>query len=254
MTMTAGPSNRKIVYFLPNVFTALNMACGLLSIIFAWQELFYQACMILILGVIFDSVDGRIARLTGTQSPFGEQFDSLSDMVSFGVAPALLMYTRFFFHSGRLGIIVTFIFILCGALRLARFNTNIGKSSHSNFFQGLPVPGAACALIGHTLLSLKIPLLGNWIEVAIGHTLFYALLMISNIPFCSFKDSPWVKAHKRGALAIILILIVLMFTYEEFSIIGLITTYVLSSLVYYFINRRRFHDIFSWISENDSDA
>ena len=244
--------NRRVVYFLPNVFTALNLACGFLCIVFAWKGLFYQSSMILILGVIFDSVDGRIARLTGTQSSFGEQFDSLSDMVSFGVAPAFLVYHRFFLESGRVGLVISFIFMLCGALRLARFNANIGKG-HPNFFQGLPIPGAAYALVGHTLLSIKIPILKQWPEIAMAHVIFYSLLMISNIPFCSFKDSPWVKAHKRGALAIIFILLVLMFIYEEFSIVALISIYVLSCLVYYFANRKHFYDMFSWISEKDND-
>ncbi|MCY4524585.1 MAG: CDP-diacylglycerol--serine O-phosphatidyltransferase [Halobacteriovoraceae bacterium] len=245
-------SNRRIVYFLPNVFTALNLACGFLSIIFSWKGLYYQASMILILGVIFDSVDGRIARLTGTQSNFGEQFDSLSDMVSFGVAPAILVYHRFLVEHGRLGMIFPFIFMLCGALRLARFNANIGKV-HSNFFQGLPIPAAAYAMVGHTLLSIKIPVIAEWPQLAMAHIFFYSLLMISNMPFCSFKDSNWVKAHKRGALAIIFILLVLMFVYEEFSILSLISFYVFSCIRYYFVNRKNFYDMFSWISEKDHD-
>ena len=246
-------SSRRIVYFLPNVFTALNMACGFLCMIFAWQGLYYQSCMILILGVIFDSVDGRIARLTGTQSSFGEQFDSLSDMVSFGVAPALLIYHRFFEKEGRLGILMAFIFLLCGALRLARFNANIGKG-HPNFFQGLPVPGAAYALVGYTLLSLQLPFLQELTELSMGYILFYSLLMVSNIPFCSFKDSPWVNAHRKGTLALIFVLLFLMFTYEEFSILILINIYVFSGLVYYFFKRKNFQEMFSWISERDHDA
>lgn len=92
---------KKIAFFLPNTFTALNMACGFASIVFAMKGQFYMGSMILLLGAIFDSVDGRVARLTGTQSSFGEQFDSISDVISFGMAPALLLYLRFFQEIGR---------------------------------------------------------------------------------------------------------------------------------------------------------
>ncbi|MEI8346972.1 MAG: CDP-diacylglycerol--serine O-phosphatidyltransferase, partial [Pseudomonadota bacterium] len=148
---------KKLAFFLPNTFTALNMACGFASIIFAQQGDFYKASMILILGAIFDSVDGRVARLTGTQSDFGEQFDSISDVITFGAAPAMLMYARFFTDLGRFGLVISFLYLLCGALRLARFNANIDKIS-SEFFQGLPIPGAALAQAGLVLTSLQYPI------------------------------------------------------------------------------------------------
>ena len=92
------PGGQKLAFFLPNTFTALNMACGFSSILFSFDGKFYNACLALILGAIFDSVDGRLARITGTQSTFGEQFDSLSDLVCFGVAPAFLVFRLFLFH------------------------------------------------------------------------------------------------------------------------------------------------------------
>ena len=103
------------------------MGCGFASVLFALDHRFVHACLVLILGGIFDMVDGRIARITGTQSHFGEQFDSLSDLVSFGMAPALIFYLKFLQPMGRLGKIAAFLFLLCGALRLARFNANIEK-------------------------------------------------------------------------------------------------------------------------------
>ena len=133
------------------MFTALNLGCGFFSIITVQQGLFFEACVLLIIGSLFDSVDGRVARMTGTNSNFGEQFDSISDVVSFGMAPAFLIYHRFLFDHGRLGIIVCFIFCLCGSLRLARFNANINDVS-SDYFQGLPIPMGALALIGYTLI------------------------------------------------------------------------------------------------------
>ena len=122
------PGGQKFAFFLPNTFTALNMACGFSAILFSFNGKFYNACLALILGAIFDLVDGRLARLTGTQSTFGEQFDSLSDLVCFGVAPAFLVYNCFFSEIGKLGLVVSFFYLLCGALRLARFNSNIEKS------------------------------------------------------------------------------------------------------------------------------
>ena len=141
---------KRIAFFLPNTFTALNMACGFSSVLFSFRGEFYYASMILLLGAIFDLVDGRVARLMNAQSTFGEYFDSLSDVVSFGVAPAFIMYNCFFKDFGRIGQVVAFVYLLCGALRLARFNANIEKVS-SNFFQGLPIPMAALALVGLVL-------------------------------------------------------------------------------------------------------
>ena len=128
--------NRRLAYFIPNTFTALNMACGFIAIIFAFHGEFYKACMFIVLGAIFDSVDGRIARMTNTQSSFGEQFDSLSDLVSFGVSPAIVYYFRFLADAGRPGMVACFFFMLCGALRLARFNATIDKNKSEYFHLG----------------------------------------------------------------------------------------------------------------------
>ena len=150
----------KLVFFLPNTFTALNMGCGFVAIMYSMQGSFYKACMFLVLGAIFDSVDGRVARLTGTQSSFGEQFDSLSDLISFGIAPSLIFYNKFLTGTGRIGIVIAFLFLLCGALRLARFNANINNVS-SDYFQGLPIPGAALAILSYILISLEFDIYFN---------------------------------------------------------------------------------------------
>lgn len=238
-------SSKKLAFFLPNLFTALNMACGFVAIILAVQGSYYIACLILILGAIFDSVDGRVARMMGTQSSFGEQFDSLSDAISFGFAPAMLVYTRFFTDLGRLGIAVSFLFLLCAALRLARFNANIEKVT-SQYFQGLPSPGAAMALIGLILLAEEFPIIENMTYLWLIYVLFYALLMVSNIPFNSFKNSPWVKRHKKLVFFMLMVIIIMTFTYEKFMIIGGITTYVLGSLIYFFTHKGALHDVVQW--------
>jgi CDP-diacylglycerol--serine O-phosphatidyltransferase len=227
------------------------MACGFFSIILGWKGEFYQASMILVLGAIFDSVDGRVARMTGTQSAFGEQFDSISDVVSFGVAPAFLVYNKFFNDLGRIGLITSFIFLLCGALRLARFNANIDKVS-SEYFQGLPIPSGALAMVGLTLFSSVVPEIMDFRPLIIGYVLFYSFLMISNIPFNSFKKSEWVRKHKKRVLFIIFSIIILTFLYEEIMIGGVIF-YVLGSLAYFFKNKGAMEDMFSWKSEHDDD-
>lgn len=245
---------RRLAFFLPNTFTALNMACGFFSVILGWRGDFYQASMILVLGAIFDSVDGRVARMTGTQSAFGEQFDSISDVVTFGVAPAFLVYNKFFMNMGRLGLITSFIFLLCGALRLARFNANIDKVS-SDFFQGLPIPSGALAIVGLILFTGEYPEAGiadhPWI--AIVYVLFYAFLMISNIPFNSFKNSAWVKSHKKRVLFIIFTVLILIVAFHEIMIGGLILLYVIGSLLYFFKNKGALEDMFHWKGEDDDD-
>lgn len=243
---------RRLAFFLPNTFTALNMACGFYSIILAFNRDFYPAAMILVLGAIFDSVDGRVARMTGTQSAFGEQFDSISDVVTFGVAPAILAYNKFFSELGRVGLITSFIFLLCGALRLARFNANIDKVS-SDFFQGLPIPSGALSIVGIVLFTDKFPELEVHSSVYIIYVLFFSFLMISNIPFNSFKKSEWVKKHKKRVLLMIFTLIALTFTYE-YVMIGLILIgYVTASLIYFFRHKSELENLFQWSSEYDEE-
>jgi CDP-diacylglycerol--serine O-phosphatidyltransferase len=218
---------RRLAFFLPNTFTALNMACGFFSVILGWRGEFYQASMLLVLGAIFDSVDGRVARMTGTQSAFGEQFDSISDVVTFGVAPAFLVYNKFFMNMGRLGLITSFIFLLSGAL----------------------------AIVGLILFTGEYPEAGimdhPWI--AIVYVLFYAFLMISNIPFNSFKNSPWVKSHKKRVLFIIFTILILIVAFHEIMIGGLILLYVLGSLLYFFKNKGALEEMFHWKGEEDDD-
>jgi CDP-diacylglycerol--serine O-phosphatidyltransferase len=244
--------DRRFAYFLPNTFTALNMACGFTAILLSMNGDFYKACMLIVLGAIFDSVDGRVARLTNTQSSFGEQFDSLSDLLSFGMSPALIYYFRFLTDAGRPGMIVAFLFVLCGALRLARFNANIDKNK-SDYFQGLPIPGGATAVIGLVLISLRFPEV-NLNFITVPYLLFYAILMISNVPFPSFKKSEWVSKHKKQVLAIIFAIIASLFIYEEVMIPLIITFYVVTSILYFLTHRKKFAGIFDWKEETEAEA
>ncbi len=247
--------NRRLAYFVPNLFTALNMGCGFTSVIMALKLDFYKACMFLVLGALFDLVDGRVARMTGTQSSFGEQFDSLSDLISFGLAPAVIFYLRFLSQTGRIGMVASFLFLLCGALRLARFNSNIDKVS-SEYFQGLPIPSASIAIIGSVLLSIELPYYLNYSYLtytALAYIAFYSLLMISNIPFPSFKNSPWVKNHKKQFLMLAFMLLASLFLYEELMVLVTITCYVFLSIFYFLAHRAKFKGIFDWNNDDDDE-
>jgi CDP-diacylglycerol--serine O-phosphatidyltransferase len=240
--------HRRFAFFLPNIFTALNMACGFAAILASINGEFYKACMLVVLGALFDSVDGRVARLTGTQSEFGEQFDSLSDLITFGITPAIIFYFRFLQDSGRVGIVLAFFFLLCGALRLARFNANIDKIK-SDYFQGLPIPGGATAIVSFVLLSLQVSEIPYVDIVSKIYILFYSILMISSIPFPSFKKSEWVKNHRKQVLMILFLILSSLFIYEEVMIPIIITVYVLLSFSYYLTHLKQFQGIFEWKNE-----
>lgn len=239
---------RQLAYFIPNTFTALNMACGFIAILYGFHGEFYKACMFIVLGAIFDSVDGRVARWTNTQSAFGEQFDSLSDLVSFGVSPAIVYYFRFLTDSGRPGMVACFFFMLCGALRLARFNANIDKNK-SDYFQGLPIPGGATAAISLIFLSFTFPEIVNYKPLTVAYLFFYAVLMVSSIPFPSFKKSEWVRTHKKHVLMIIFLIFASLFINEEIMIPAIITFYVVASLVYWLTHLKKFEGIFDWTDD-----
>jgi len=221
----------KIAYFIPNTFTAVNMGCGFFAILFAQKGMFYHACMLLVVASLFDSVDGRVARLTGTESSFGEQFDSICDVISFGVAPSMLVYYKFLIPYGRLGIIICFLFCLAGCLRLARFNANIDEVDPA-YFQGLPIPAGALALVGYTLLASEFKLPFPQIYFSVPYVLLFAYLMISNIPFYSFKKASFVKKYSKQMLLIVILVISLIFIYEEVMLFAVMMTYVLGCLLH----------------------
>lgn len=176
------------IYLLPNAFTTGALFCGFYAIVMAMNQRFDHACWAVFIAMILDGLDGRIARLTNTQSEFGAQYDSLSDMVSFGAAPALVIYEWSLRGLGKLGWIAAFVYCAGAALRLARFNTNIAVVD-KRFFQGLPSPAAASLVVGFILMMTDLEVSGiqlTWISWAIA--VFAGLTMVTNVPFYSFKD------------------------------------------------------------------
>jgi CDP-diacylglycerol---serine O-phosphatidyltransferase len=184
----------KGVYLLPNALTTANLFCGFYAIVMAMNNKFEHAAIAVFIAMVFDSLDGRVARLTNTQSAFGEQYDSLCDMLSFGAAPALIIYEWSLRGLGKLGWLAAFVYVAGAALRLARFNTNIGVVD-KRYFQGLPSPAAA-ALVAGLVWIVTDWRQAKWISwggpdmqwVALAFTVFAGLTMVSNAPFYSFKD------------------------------------------------------------------
>jgi CDP-diacylglycerol--serine O-phosphatidyltransferase len=182
---------RKGIYILPNAITLAALFSGFYGIVMAMNGRFDVACIAIFAAAVLDSLDGRVARMTNAQSAFGEQMDSLCDMVSFGAAPALIIYIWALKDLGKLGWIPAFVYISGAALRLARFNVNIGVVD-KRFFQGLPSPAAAALVIGLIWVMDDAGFKGvskiDWLAwTAFGVTLFAGLSMVTNAPFYSFK-------------------------------------------------------------------
>jgi len=179
---------RRGIYILPNLFTTASLFAGFYAIVQAMNDRFESAAAAIFVAMILDALDGRIARLTNTQSEFGAEYDSLADMVSFGAAPALVVYEWALKDLGKLGWIAAFIYCAGAALRLARFNTNTGVID-KRFFQGLPSPAAAALIAGMVAISLDNRLAADdlrWFACIL--TMFAGISMVSNVLFWSGKD------------------------------------------------------------------
>lgn len=200
---------RKGIYVLPNAITLAALFGGFYSIVMAMNGRFDQAAIGVFCAMVLDSLDGRVARMTNTQSAFGEQMDSLSDMVSFGAAPALIVYEWSLKGLGKLGWVAAFVYCAGAALRLARFNTNIGIVD-KRFFQGLPSPAAAALVTGLIWVmddaGWKAVSTVGWLTwTAFAVTLYAGLTMVTNVPFYSFK----VVGLKRTVPFIVIVAIAL---------------------------------------------
>lgn len=200
---------RKTLFILPNLITLSSVFCGFDSIRISaaaqGEEDFYRAALLIVFAMLFDMLDGRVARMTKTQSAFGLQIDSLADVVSFGAAPALLVYQWTLHRLALPGLIASFLFVACGAVRLARFNVlSMGESGKptkpSKYIVGLPIPGAAGILVSIVVANHAVAGAIGRAEYAwgmLGVTVFLSFLMVSTIKFRSFKD---VKLNLRTIL------------------------------------------------------
>ena len=239
MTNQKTSIRRRGIYLLPNLFTTGALFSGFYAITSAMNGRFETAAIAIFVAMILDGMDGRVARMTNTQSAFGVEYDSLSDMISFGAAPALVMYLWAFPTLGKLGLFAAFVHTAGGALRLARFNTQVATAD-KRFFQGLPSPAAAAILAGFILICLEfdydiMPLR----FFALLLTLTTGLLMVSNFRYYSFKDIDF-KGRVPFVVAIAVMLgIAFVMTQPQIMLFVLAFGYMLSGPAVTLVMRRK---------------
>jgi len=224
---------RKGIYVLPNLFTLAALFGGFYAVVMAMNGRFDLAAAGVFSAMVLDSLDGRVARMTNTQSAFGEQMDSLSDMVSFGAAPALIAYEWALKGLGRWGWIAAFVYCSCAALRLARFNVNTAVVD-KRYFQGLPSPAAAALVMGFIWLmnerGVK-PYDVPWVTFALA--LYAGLTMVTNVPFYSFKDFHMKRSVPFAVIVLIALAIALVNTYPPAVLFAVFCIYGVSGYVIY---------------------
>ena len=222
---------RRGIYILPNLFTTASLFCGFYAIVQAMNGRFEQASIAIFVAMIFDGLDGRVARMTNTQSAFGEQYDSLSDMVSFGAAPALIMYEWALRGLGKWGWTAAFVYCAGAALRLARFNTNIGVVD-KRYFQGLPSPAAAALVAGFVWIFNDLGIAGEEVRwYAFVLTLFAGVTMVSSIPYWSGKEINLRRSVPFMVIPAVALAYALVSSYPPGVLFALFLCYALSGYV-----------------------
>ncbi|MEI6818131.1 MAG: CDP-diacylglycerol--serine O-phosphatidyltransferase [Verrucomicrobiota bacterium] len=276
------------IYFLPNLMTACNLACGFFAVLMIFKGLievqkmsgdlapsakeyyeisrhYYEYAILLIFGsCLFDLLDGRLARLGGQESPFGQEFDSLADIISFGMAPAMLLSKAVLFPLGNIGWAIALIYLVCGAMRLARFNCLAAlpkKPGASSDFRGLPIPMAAGFIASLTFLLIDLYQkndndldLGAWKYILAGAMLGLSLLMISDIRYPSFKKVDW---RTRGTLGAIVIAVLLIFATIQFRYVMpvvLFSAFLLYGFIRPWISQRLRKEIEVEVDDDEEDA
>jgi CDP-diacylglycerol--serine O-phosphatidyltransferase len=233
------PARRRGIYLLPNIFTTLNLFAGFYAIVQGMNHEFEKAAIAIFVAMVLDSIDGRVARLTRTQSAFGAEYDSLSDMVSFGAAPALVMYEWALRGMGRIGWIAAFVYCVGAALRLARFNTQLSVAD-KRWFTGLPSPAAAALVAGMIWVFNDYEVRGDEVKwIAVGITVFAGITMVSNVRFYSGKDINLRRAVPFSVV-LVLVLALLLITIEPSHVLwGVMLAYGVSGYVYWLVQRHR---------------
>jgi CDP-diacylglycerol---serine O-phosphatidyltransferase len=207
------------IYLLPNLLTTAGLFSGFFAVVSSMNGHFESASIAIFIAMIFDGLDGRVARMTNTQSEFGAEYDSMADMVSFGIAPGLVAYNWALSGMGKFGWLAAFVFVAAAALRLARFNTQVGVAD-KRYFQGLASPAAAGVIASIVWLGTEYQLNGQDFGIVMGViTIISGLLMVSNFRYNSFKDVDW----KGKVNFIVVLLIVLVFVIVAASPAELLT-------------------------------
>jgi CDP-diacylglycerol---serine O-phosphatidyltransferase len=221
-------SLRKGVYILPNLFTTGTLFAGFYGIVSTMNGDFFLAAWFILVASIFDALDGKVARLTGTTSRFGVEYDSLADLVAFGVAPGLLMYAWALKPFGKLGWLAAFLYVVCGALRLARFNVQV-TTVESKRFVGLPIPAAASMVATCVLFLHHIGGPGTVRKLSILLLIYVlAALMVSNFRYYSFKDPELLKRQPFGLLVLAIFIIIVIVAQPYIMLFLLFLRYTIS--------------------------
>ena len=239
MTEKGSSKRRRGIYLLPNLFTTAALFAGFYAITSSMNGRYETAAISIFVAMVLDGLDGRVARLTNTQSQFGVEYDSLSDMISFAAAPALVMYLWAFSSMGKLGLFAAFVHMAGGALRLARFNTQ-AATADKRFFQGLPSPAAAAVLAGFVWICEEYGFEMEIIKyLALVLTIMTGLLMVSNFPYYSFKDIDF-KGKVPFFVIIVMMLVISFITAKPQNVLfPLALCYAASGTVVTLFMRRR---------------
>ena len=226
----------KSFYILPNLFTTASLFAGFVGLLWASAGRYEDCALAILFSALMDGLDGRVARLTNTASEFGVQYDSLADLVAFGVAPSFLMFQYALHTYNRLGMAVAFLFAVCAALRLARFNVST-PTADKRFFTGLPTPAAGCALACLVLFAPALPQFtqGGMPLVALICTACIAFLMVSHIRYAAFKELGVFKAHPFRTLVLVVSLFALIVANPKLFGPLVLFGYILTGIVHTFL-------------------
>lgn len=227
-----GNRKRQAMYLIPNLCTTGNLFCGVFSILSVFNGNHLAAAVAILVAMIFDMLDGKLARLTNSTGQFGVEFDSLADVVSFGVAPGLLIYSFALNGQGMFGVAVMFAYVAMGAVRLARFNATV-SSSDSKFFIGLAIPAAAGVVASLVIFDLHITKMGSQVKpiLILIITLGLAFLMVSTIKYRSFKDLKFRRGQHFTYLVWGILALMLIVAWPQVMIFVIFTGYALSGPV-----------------------
>ena len=232
-------ARRRGIYILPNLFTTLNLFAGFYAIVQAMNHEFEKAAVAIFVAMVLDSIDGRVARLTRTQSAFGAEYDSLADMVSFGAAPALVMYEWALRDLGRLGWIAAFVYCVGAALRLARFNTQLAVAD-KRWFTGLPSPAAAALAAGMVWVFNDYQVQGRDLRgFAAAITIYAGITMVSSVKFYSGKDINLRRAVPFSVAILFVVALLLIASQPSMVLWGIMLAYGASGYVWWVVQRAR---------------
>lgn len=220
----------KGIYILPNIFTSLNIFCGYYSVISSLDRNFVAAAVAIIIAAVFDTLDGKIARATNTTSKFGIEYDSLADIISFGFAPGLMIYLWALEPLGRIGWLAAFLFLVCGALRLARFNAQ-ASNSPSTYFTGLPIPAAAGMNATMVLFLHRIEIFEANPVFLLVFLYFLSFLMVSTIKYESLKRPELLKRMKFNNLVVVILVLIFIAAEPSVTLFILAVAYTISGLI-----------------------